>query len=74
VKVILTQDLPWGQKGEEIVVAKGFARNYLFASSKAVHATTATRKEYSEFAKARRHYGSRSWPTKLFGIFCATRE
>jgi hypothetical protein len=71
VRVILTEDLPWGQKGEELQVPKGFARNFLFASGKAVHATIVNRKAYEEFAKVRfvGTFGSHFTPRQLFRIF-----
>jgi len=62
VSVILTQNLlPTGEKGEELSVAKGFARNYLFARGLAVHATEETRAQYVEDEKVRAHNFQISW-------------
>ncbi len=48
MKVILTRDVPKvGQNGEIIVVANGYARNYLFPRQLAVLAKGAALKQYS---------------------------
>eukprot|EP01132_Coremiostelium_polycephalum_P006069 gene6069-7559_t len=52
IPIILTQDIPKvGQKGEEMEVSKGYARNFFFMRGFAVRATHETRKQYEEFAK-----------------------
>ncbi|EGC32962.1 hypothetical protein DICPUDRAFT_98718 [Dictyostelium purpureum] len=52
VSVILSEDIPKvGQKGEELEVSKGFARNFFFMKGLAVHATHENRKLYEEFSK-----------------------
>ncbi|KYQ89264.1 hypothetical protein DLAC_09923 [Tieghemostelium lacteum] len=52
VSIILTEDIESiGQKGEELEVAKGYARNFFFMKNLAVHANHETRKQYEEFSK-----------------------
>eukprot|EP01133_Synstelium_polycarpum_P018806 gene18806-22501_t len=51
VPIILTQDIKGvGQIGEEMEVAKGYARNFFFMKGYAVHATHEARKKYEQFA------------------------
>merc|ERR1711934_966769 len=50
--VILTENIrDIGDKGEELVVSKGYARNFLFPKKLAVYATKETREQYEPFAK-----------------------
>ncbi|KAM9978906.1 hypothetical protein ACTFIY_012649 [Dictyostelium cf. discoideum] len=52
LSVILTEDVPKvGQKGEELEVSKGYARNFFFMKGLAVHANHENRKLYEEFSK-----------------------
>lgn len=49
MKVILMDDVrETGRRGEEVDVAPGFARNYLFPRGKAVEATEANRKVFEQ--------------------------
>jgi hypothetical protein len=55
----LTQTVPGtGEKGEELKVTRGFARNYLFANNFAKLATDELRAKYAPFAAVR---NSPSW-------------
>ncbi|KAF2075209.1 hypothetical protein CYY_003470 [Polysphondylium violaceum] len=52
IPIILVQDIDKvGQKGEEIEVKKGYARNFFFMKGLAVHATHENRKKYEEFSQ-----------------------
>lgn len=54
--VILTDTVPGvGEKGEELRVARGFARNFLFPRSVAKLATDELRIEYAPFLAVRKH-------------------
>jgi hypothetical protein len=55
IKIVLTSDVPSvGVKGEDVEVAKGFARNYLFPQKLAVYCTEENLKLY-EAERAVRH-------------------
>lgn len=48
--IIMTQTVDGiGEKGEEISVAAGFARNYLFPNNYAVLSSPETKSQYKEF-------------------------
>ncbi|EGG18859.1 hypothetical protein DFA_02598 [Cavenderia fasciculata] len=52
VAIILTKSVPGiGQIGQEMSVAKGYARNYFFMKGLAVFATHESRKQFEQFAR-----------------------
>ncbi|KAK5581381.1 hypothetical protein RB653_001413 [Dictyostelium firmibasis] len=52
VQIILTEEIPnVGQKGEELEVSKGYARNFFFMKGVAVHANHENRKLFEDDSK-----------------------
>lgn len=65
--VILTQTIDGiGEKGEELIVKNGYARNYLFPKNYAVLSTKETREEYKEFADVSIFYKRGDYVSNVF--------